>query len=195
MDRPAPVPCALFLLLAFTLAGLVHSCWLRSPLSAPFAVPLDGRCTLDGKRLLGDNKTWRGFLGMVPAVGAAFLLLRLLGMLLPGGWPDTLWSLGPGDYALLGCWTGFGFMAGELPNSFCKRQLGIPPGLAPAHPLGWLACFLCDRLDSIAGAFLALALVVPTPWPAILGVVLLGPCIHWLFSLLLFRLGVKARPA
>lgn len=195
MDRPAPVPCALFLLLAFTLAGLVHAWWLRSSWSTRFARPLDGYRTLAGKRLLGNNKTWRGFLGMIPAVGLAFLLLRILGTLLPGGWPDSLWNFNPLEYALLGCWIGFGFMAGELPNSFCKRRFDIAPGLAPAHPFGWAVCFLIDRLDSIAGAFLALAIVVPTPLEVVLYLVLVGSVVHWLFSVLLYRLGVKARPA
>jgi CDP-2,3-bis-(O-geranylgeranyl)-sn-glycerol synthase len=195
MDRPDPVACALFLTLAFVLAGLLQSLWLRSRRSARFRVPLDGGRSLAGKRIFGDNKTWRGVVVMVPAVGAAFALFRLLGALLPGGWPAGLWYLSPAEYAGLGCWTGLGFMAGELPNSFCKRRLGIGPGAAPAHPVGKVVCFVCDRLDSLAGAFLALALVVPTHPGTLLYVLLVGPAVHWSFSVLLFRLGVKARPA
>jgi CDP-2,3-bis-(O-geranylgeranyl)-sn-glycerol synthase len=177
---------------AFVLAGLVHSAWLRSRLSARLRIPLDGRRTLRGKRIFGDNKTLRGFVVLVPAVGAAFWLLSTF---LPAGWRASLWSLSPAGYGLLGCWVGFGFMAAELPNSFCKRQLGIAPGEAPASRWARPVCFLIDRLDSIAGAFVALAVAVPTPLVTWLYLLMIGPGVHWSFSLLLFRLGVKGRPA
>ncbi|NJN45291.1 MAG: hypothetical protein HC808_00970 [Candidatus Competibacteraceae bacterium] len=49
-------------------------------------------------------------------------------------WPDAgLWHLSPGQLFLLGCWGGFWFMAGELPNSFCKRRLGSRARATPAH--------------------------------------------------------------
>jgi CDP-diglyceride synthetase len=195
MDHLDPLLCAVFLLLAFTLAGFVQSLWLRSRLSARLQVPLDGGRTLVGKRLLGDNKTWRGFAGMVPAVGAAFLLLALLAREVLPTWSTGLWSLSVPAYGLLGCWTGAGFMAGELPNSFLKRQFGIAPGAAPSRPWARVVCFVGDRLDSILGGFLALALVVPAPALVLLYLLLIGPAVHWAFSLLLFHFGVKARPA
>jgi hypothetical protein len=196
MTRLDPLACAFFLMLAFFLAGLAQVVWLRSALSRWFQSPLDGGQTLAGKRIFGANKTWRGFVVMVPAVGVMFLLLRILGdVLLPGGWPDGLWPLSPEVYAGLGCWTGFGFMAGELPNSFCKRQLGIAPGARPARPLAKTLCFTVDRLDSILGAFLALALVVPVPPLSLAFLVLVGPAIHWSFSVCLFFIGLKAYPA
>jgi hypothetical protein len=86
-------------------------------------------------------------------------------------------------------------MAGELPNSFFKRQLGIAPGAAPKSALGRPLCFVIDRLDSIAGATLALALVLPVPLATCVAILLVGPGVHWLFSVLLYRLGIKARPA
>jgi CDP-archaeol synthase len=193
-DPPgSPLACAVFLVVAFTLAGLAHAFWLRSWLAAPLRVPLDGRRTFRGRRVLGDNKTWGGFVVMVPAVGAAFLVLSLL-----RPWPiagSGLWGLAPGAFGLLGCCVGFGFMAGELPNSFCKRQLGIAPGMAPARPLARAACLLIDRLDSIAGGLLVLTLLVPTPWLTCVWVLAVGPGMHGLFSVLLYRLGVKGRPA
>jgi CDP-archaeol synthase len=195
VDRPEALPCALFLTMAFALAGLPHAFWLRSPWSAPFNVPLDGYRTFRGQRLFGDNKTWRGLLVLVPAVGAAFSMLGWLRSELPPELARGLWSLSPAGYALLGTWAGFGFMAGELPNSFLKRQLGIPPGAPPAGRLVRPLAFLVDRLDSITGALLALALVVPTPLATWLLVLVIGPALHWAFSVLLFHLGVKARPA
>jgi hypothetical protein len=191
---PAPVDplrAALFLMGAFVLAGAAHTAWLRSPRSRALAIPIDGGRTWRGRRLLGDNKMIRGFVAMVPAAAAAF---ALLGMLV-GSAAHGLWDLSVAQYAALGAWAGLGFMLGELPNSFIKRQLGVAPGHAP-HSRGWaLAGFVVDRLDSIAGMLAAVSLVVPTPWTTWLWVVAIGPFIHWTFSATLHHLGVKARHA
>jgi hypothetical protein len=85
-------------------------------------------------------------------------------------------------------------MLGELPNSFVKRQLGIAPGAAPKHGgAAAVIAFAADRLDSTIGVLVAVSLTVPTPWMTWAWVLLLGPGIHLGFSVLLFRLGVKAR--
>ena len=186
--------CALFLIAAFTLAGVCHSAWLAMPGSQRFAVPLDGGRTLGGRRLLGDNKTLRGFMVMVPATGIAFALLASLLDVLPTRL-NGLWPLSPVGYALLGGWAAVGFMAGELPNSFVKRQLDIPPGEAARGRFTGPLFFVVDRLDSILGLMLALMVAVPVPWRTWLFVALIGPALHGLFSVALFRLGVKARPA
>lgn len=184
--------CALFLLAAFTLAGVVQTAWFATPWSRAFAVPLDGGATLRGRRLFGANKTTRGFIVMVPAAAAAFAVLSLA-----AGEPARagLWALSPAGYGVLGAWAGFGFMMGELPNSFAKRQLNIPPGGAP-HSRAWTVVqFVADRLDSGVGMLAAVSLAVPTPALVWLYVLLVGPAIHWWFSLVLFRLGVKQRAA
>ena len=98
-------------------------------------------------------------------------------------------------YAALGAWAGLGFMLGELPNSFVKRQLDVAPGQAPRGRVGALVSFIVDRTDSIIGMLIALSVAVPTPWMTWLYSLLIGPGIHLAFSVLLYRLGVKARPA
>lgn len=190
-----PLICAAFVILAFVPAGLAHSLWLRSRWAARWRLPIDGGRTWRNRRLLGDNKTWAGFLVLPPAAGLAFGLLRLAAEGLPSGWAEGLWPLSVGGYVLLGCWTGLGFMAGELPNSFLKRQCGVAPGAAP---VGWPARvigFLIDRTDSLIGAFLAQALVVSVGWQYAAYILLVAPGLHWLFSVLLFHLGVKGRPS
>ena len=189
-----PVRCALFLIAAFTLAGMAQTWWFKSPLSARFALPLDGGRTFRGRRIFGANKTWKGFVIMIPAATLAFLLLGTLARTLPV-LGEGLWPLSPAGFALLGFIASVGFMAGELPNSFIKRQLAISPGGAPrSRGARWLA-FAIDRLDSILGMLLALTLAVPTPWAVWALVLILGPGIHWLFSVALYVLGVKERPA
>ncbi|MGH9148046.1 MAG: CDP-archaeol synthase, partial [Vicinamibacterales bacterium] len=149
---------------------------------------------LGGHRLLGDNKTIRGFIVMVPATSLAFALLALLMTPFPIGLKG-LWPLTSGQYALLGAWGALGFMVGELPNSFLKRRLGIPPGAAAEGRVCAPLFFVVDRIDSIVGLMLALTVAVPVPSGTWLCVVLVGPALHGLFSVALFRLGVKARRA
>lgn len=189
-----PLHCALFLILAFMLAGVFHSLWLHSRLSQALAIPLDGGRMFRGRPILGKNKTLRGFV-MIPAAALAFAAVAAVISLPRGVPPATLWQLTPIEYAALGAWAGFGFMAGELPNSFFKRRLGILPGQAPVSGLIRVICLIIDRIDSIIGMLAAVTLVVRTPWMTWAWGLILGPSIHLLFSWWLFRLGVKERRA
>ena len=189
-----PLSCALFLMCAFTLAGIAQTMWFRSTASRRFMAPLDGGLTIAGHRLFGANKTVRGFLGMVPAAAVAFVLLAAL------AGPERvtragLWPLSSLEYAALGAVAGFGFMAGELPNSFVKRQLGIGEGERPEHRGAAVAQFIADRLDSGIGMLAATSVVVPVPHATWAAVLTIGPAIHWGFSVVMFRLGIKHRPA
>jgi CDP-2,3-bis-(O-geranylgeranyl)-sn-glycerol synthase len=190
----APVPdaiaSALFLVAAFSGAGVCQALWLSSARSRRFDVPIDGGRTWRGRRLFGDNKTLRGFVVMVPATAASFALVAAAW---PGAAAGALWPLSLAGYASLGAWAGVGFMAGELPNSFIKRQLDIAPG-APArgrwlHPL----FAMIDRCDSVVGAMAFLAGAVPVPLLCWAVVALVGPVLHGCFSAVVFGLGGKAR--
>ncbi len=177
------------------LAGLAHSAWLRAPVSRRLAIPLDGGARVRGRRVFGDNKTVRGFAVMIPATSIAFVILATLVRRIAPGLADGLWPLTTVEMAALGAWAAFGFMLGELPNSFVKRQLDIAPGAAPRGPAARTVGFLIDRYDSILGMLAIVTLVAGAPWATWGYVALLGPTIHWSFSVLLYRLGVKARPA
>ena len=190
-----PLHCGLFLILAFVLAGLLHSLWMKNRFSQTLAIPLDGGRMFRGRPILGENKTLRGFVVMIPAAALAFAAIAVLISLPQALPPATLWQLTPAGYAALGAWAGFGFMAGELPNSFVKRQLGILPGQAPASRLTRAICFTVDHVDSIVGMLVAVTLAVHTPWTTWLWVLILGPSIHLIFSWWLYRMGVKGRPA
>jgi CDP-2,3-bis-(O-geranylgeranyl)-sn-glycerol synthase len=187
-----PVACGWFLLFAFVLAGTAQTAWFTSTASRRFAQPLDAGLTLRGRRLFGENKTLRGVVVMVPASAACFTLFAVL-----AGDPAAfgLWPLSMTGYALAGAVAGFGFMAGELPNSFVKRQLDVAPGDAPRGPVASACQFAVDRLDSGIGMLLALSLLVPVPWRTVAVVLTVGPFIHWTFSVVMFRLGLKPRPA
>jgi CDP-archaeol synthase len=186
-----PIACGVFLVGAFVLAGVAQTAWFRTPASASLAIPLDGGVTWRGRRIFGANKTLRGFVVMVPAAAAAFVALASIG----GGEAAGIWPLSPGGYAALGAWAAIGFMVGELPNSFLKRQLDIAPGSAPAGRLRAAVHFAIDRLDSGIGMLSAVSIVVPAPLATWVVVLMVGPVIHWSFSVAMFHLGIKARAA
>lgn len=195
MRQPDPFILTVFLLAAFVFAGAFQAMWLYSRFAKRFSKPIDGGRTYRGKRVFGDNKTWRGFMVMVPAVGCAFVLLSLLRRCLPIEYQNGLWPISFWAYAMSGCWAGFGFMVGELPNSFLKRQLGVGPGQTPRQRWARFVCFLLDQVDSIFGALLALSIVLPVPIITWILLLILGTVIHWLFNLVLFLVGAKAQAA
>ena len=190
-----PLACAVFIVAAFILSGAAHVLWLRSAASMRFSFPIDCGLSLRGKRIFGDHKMSRGFVVIVPATGAAFLMLYVFVRTAAPAFAAQLWSAAPWQYAAFGLWAGFGFMAGELPNSFVKRRLEIPPGRLPAHPSARSVCLVADRVDSILGMLGALSVVVSVPTLTWIYVILVGAGIHWTFSVVLFALGVKERMA
>ncbi len=99
MMEPEPVACAMFLMTAFVIAGFVQSYWLRSEWSKRFRYPIDGGRSFRGHRIFGDNKTWRGFVAIVPSVSLAFVAVRLF-FLLWGDFGTTLW---PNPFWAMGC--------------------------------------------------------------------------------------------
>lgn len=183
---------ALWLAAPVTLAGLTHVLVIRCGLLQPLArVPLDGGVTFRSRRLLGDNKTLRGAVVMSLATGLWILLFDVversygpaLGLRVVDAarWPAFLYG------ALIGA----GYIVGELPNSFAKRQLDIAPG-APA-PRGRAAFWLIDQVDSALGVLLILACLTTLSgsfcgWLVALTLVL-HPAVAWL----MVRLGLKRR--
>jgi CDP-2,3-bis-(O-geranylgeranyl)-sn-glycerol synthase len=192
MLQPDPIACALFLIAAFVIAGVAQTAWFGSPASRRFAIPLDAGLTLCGRRIFGDHKTLRGFVVMVPATAVAFA-----GLALAAGGPERagLWPLTAWQYAGLGALAALGFMLGELPNSLAKRQLGIDPGGASTSRAGRIVQFVADRLDSPVAMLATVSFVVAVPALTWVLAILIGPVLHWVFSLLMFVLGLKARPA
>jgi len=192
-EAPDPVAAALFLVVAMSLAGCVHVAWLKSTRSRRLAQPIDCGVTVRGRRLFGENKRVRGLVAMPLAGAAAFALLGGARGLLPARLGVDIWPLSAVGYALLGLACGLAFMLAELPNSFVKRQLDIRPG-EPAASLWLRAVFLVvDRCDSVLGVLVVASLLVPVAPVTWFWVFVLGPCLHAAFSVLLHRLGLKAR--
>lgn len=189
----------------------LHALWLMLPayLSNMLPVfvgggtPIDfGRNWRDGKRILGNGKTWRGLL-LAPLV--ATILVFFLQWLAD----NTAWGLRYGfpGWGAFPWWIviayamGFGALAGDAIESFFKRRTGRERG-APWFPF--------DQLDFVAGAlvfgFLAATLLHATgatpgnwfldvfTWPRLLAVVILTPGLHLLVNFIGYKIGAKDVP-
>lgn len=184
---------AVFLVVAMSAAGVAHVLWLKSGAARRFAQPIDMGRTFRARRVFGENKMLRGFVVMPPAAAVTFAVLGAAHEHLPAWLGQGLWPLQPAQFALLGFACGLAFMLAELPNSFVKRQLDIAPGQPPSSPLLRGLFFVIDRCDSVLGVLIVASLLVPLQALTWVWVLALGPCLHALFSILLHRLGVKAR--
>ncbi len=164
------------------LGVLVHTpCLLCQRISSPRwggGRPIDGgRVWRDGRRLLGDGKTRRGFIGGV-----------LIGTLVGG---VVQYFITPGFYGSLetavklAFLLSFGALVGDLVGSFIKRRANLPRGY-PAVGL--------DQLGFLISA-LAFAYPVKTlsSGQIIFLLVVSPPFIHWGGQLLRLQNGLEER--
>lgn len=184
---------ALWLALPVIAGGALHIAVLRlGVLRGLASVPLDGGATLRGRRVLGENKTLRGALVMI----AATMLCALAQAVVPeqATWVRSLELLEFGRTHPLawGALLGAGYIAGELPNSFLKRQLDIAPG---ARAAGWLGVvfWLADQLDSLAGVLVFMSVVWVPPVGVVAWFVAITLVVHPAMALVMFALGLKPR--
>lgn len=139
---------------------------LHAMLGERWGTPVDcGVRLADGRRLLGDAKTWRG---LVAALAASTALAPVLG-------------LAP----LLGLAAGALAMAGDLLASFVKRRLGRPRSSR---------ALLLDTVPESLLPALGLMRPLHLSGVEILGLVILFSLLDALISPLLYRLRIRRRP-
>jgi hypothetical protein len=172
------------------LGGLVHVAVIKLDLWPGLArLPLDGGLTLRRRRLLGDHKTVRGAVVMIGAT-AAFVVVQAA--LVGRGWAARLSLV---DFETIrplawGLALGGGYIAGELPNSFVKRQLDVPPGGHARGPLGALFR-VCDEVDSLAGILVSMSALWMPPLRIGLLLAAITLVVHPAVDLLMAALGLK----
>ena len=133
--------------------------------------PIDrGRQFVDGRRLLGTNKTVKGFaygllLGSVAASAEAILFRNYL-------------------LVLAGILASLGALLGDLFGAFLKRRLNIQPG----HPLP-----VVDQLDFILGALVVTSPLLNVTMGGVLILVIATVPIHLLSNAAAYLLRLKKR--
>lgn len=135
--------------------------------------PIDfGASMPDGRRVLGDGKTFEGVL-----VGFTFgALVGILGGFLLG---ELAY------FSFLSCLLALGALVGDMIGAFIKRRLGIARG-APAPVL--------DQLDFVIGALLFILPFYPLVWEQVVFIMLVTPPIHLFTNFMAYKLGLKPNP-
>lgn len=183
--------CAIAVIVPFFVGGLFQTWFLKHPVSERFSQPIDRGAKLWGEPLFGENKTWRGFVVLIPVVTVLF---GLQGALL-GDNQGGIWQLTVAQWFALGFLSVMAYSLGELPNSFIKRRLGIAPGESPSSALGRKVALIVDQLDSIVAALVMIGLLVRTDGLFWFWSVTIGGVLHYGFNILLYAIGLKSRAA
>jgi hypothetical protein len=170
-------------------APVLHAPVLALDLFEGLKRPLDGGATIGGRRLFGDNKTWRGALFMVagPAL-AAVLLTRWPAF--RDALPDAVSDAPP---LLWGALVGLGVVVGELPNSFLKRRLDIAPG-TQRRGAGGLALIVLDQADLVPGVWLCLAPVYVLPVATAAVAFAAVTAVHLVINVIGYAVGARTSP-
>jgi CDP-2,3-bis-(O-geranylgeranyl)-sn-glycerol synthase len=136
-----------------------------------------GKNFVDGKRVFGNNKTFRGFFfGWAVGVGVGFVEGFVFGF-------DKV-------PLLLSLLIPLGALLGDLTGAFIKRRLDIAPGgLLP----------VVDQIDFVVGAVvfsLPLALInwQGLTWALVVAVLLITPPIHLFTNFLAYKFKLKKHP-
>ncbi len=159
-------------------AAVLHAPVLRYDLLRPLKRPVDG-----GRGWFGANKTWRGalvmFTGVVLATGVVWELM-----------PDELRDE---PSSLVGALIGIGTVAGELPNSFLKRRLGIDPG-ERRMTRGGLALVVYDQADFVPGIAVALLPVWVMPLEVLAAGFVAVAAVHFGVNVVGYAIGAREKP-
>jgi CDP-2,3-bis-(O-geranylgeranyl)-sn-glycerol synthase len=140
------------------------------PVLAGGGFPMDfGKKFVDGKRIFGSNKTFRGFF-----FGLTIGILAGIAELLIFEYPPLFVILPP-----------LGALLGDVASSFLKRRLGLSPGdLLP----------IIDQVDFVIGALVFSIPLSIINWRLAFVVILITPPIHLLTNFGAYKLGLKKNP-
>ena len=184
-------------LLPAIIAGILVMIWCKTGIMKPAMKPMDmGKNFRDGKRIFGDNKTWKGFIG--------YLIFDTISTVI---WGIVCHSSGIDHLnyfyinhentflfnLMVGFLLGLGYALFELPNSFLKRRLDITPGKTISG--AWRIFFIfLDQADSIFGCALVVWLFYDLGIGLYLLYVLVGALTHIIMNVLLYLCRLRKNP-
>lgn len=145
--------------------------------------PLDFGATFRGKRIFGDNKTWRGLIfGIIFATITLGLQVYAFNHF---GWAEDI-AININYFILpvyiLGPLFAIGALGGDAIESFFKRQRGIKSGKS------W---FPFDQLDYIVGGLIASFFVIELTLEEYLAVIVVWFCLHIIFTFIGYAVGLR----
>jgi hypothetical protein len=167
---------------------ILHGVCIRFGLFRALARPIDGGAKLRGRRLFGDNKTYRGLVCVALGTAIACALFGWPGQSIPEAGAR---AAGAARAGLWGALLGGAAMIAELPNSLLKRQWAIAPG-EQASGLKGAAFHVLDQLDVLVGAWLVLSLLVSITWQRVLGSAIFMYVAHQVITAAGYLLGMRA---
>ena len=143
--------------------------------------PVDGGKLMDGKRIFGSHKTWRGlFFGFV----SALILIYIQQWLYPYVESISIIDYSKSNIWLLGILLASGALLGDLIRSFFKRRVNIVPG-EPWPPF--------DQLDWIIGSLFFISFYITLSWDvwlvSLVLALILHPAVNYLAYLLKLQKG------
>jgi hypothetical protein len=174
---------ALILMIPIVVGGVLHMLAVSKGWFGGLAVPINAKA-------FGPNKTWRGVVLMPTLTLPGVLLLLWTSEQLAPELRLILSSVSP---LVLGLGLGLGYILLELPNSFIKRQMGIPAGETPEKHAWFFLLF--DQWDSAIGFALAYWLLTPLSVPLLALMILLFPLVALAVKRLLYWARWKEKKA
>jgi hypothetical protein len=174
----------LFLILPVLLSGLSFILFLKFN-KHTLSYPLDFGRKWREKRLFGENKTVKGpiFMGFFTMVWGFFTYILLRnGLYFKISNLQVLFSF---------LFIGIIYSLGELPNSFIKRQLAIPPGKVNSETLIKYIFKFIDMFDSLVAVGIAYYFLFNIPMTTILIAIIIGGLFHLMTDKLMIKLKLK----
>lgn len=167
------------------LAGLSFIAFLKLVGEDRISYPLDCRLTYHGKRIFGKNKTIKGPVVMALLTGIyGWLLIYILRL-------EVALGLTAINIFIYYSCVGLAYSIGELPNSFIKRQLSIPPGGISKKTIERHFFNVLDTFDSLIACGIIYSMLFKFSAIIILISILIGGYLHLLTDQLMIVLKLK----
>jgi len=171
------------------LAAIFHMVVVRYNWASATSYPLDHKMTFRSRRIFGDNKTYRGVLVMI--LSSVVLTYAYAYLVAHSSAIANLNLLDLERYSPLfyGVIYGLGYVIGELPNSFAKRQLGITEGKSTSFLQR-----LIDQLDSVVVILLLLLAFSHFTWRHFWSGIVFYGLLHLAINYLLYLFNLRKEP-
>ena len=154
--------------------------------------PIDfGRTFYDGKRILGNGKTWRGLIGGGAAAASIGYLQQMLSCFLHTAY-IPVFSMNQCAAVGIPLVLAYGALIGDSTGSFIKRRLGIGRGQQ---------AYFLDQMTFMIISLLFVALAYPDFFfmyfwnaTAIITIFVITPLLHRVVNMIAYKMGYKDVP-